>query len=200
MNARFQRRGGARGHFIFAAPNPPYIPERSEASKVRGRLESGALINYYLRAPARDVVLTILDEARKLVRTLDVSGEPGINRAVWDLRAEPSAEQKAQFIGRIQRAVEGLEAAPATTPPQKQWLAKFGEQFKAAKTHAQFGALHEQLEAQFPAVNFGNLPRGREVQPGAYRLRLEAGPAPGAASATSSLTLRPDPMLSDNKD
>ncbi|MGH9795810.1 MAG: VPS10 domain-containing protein [Candidatus Acidiferrales bacterium] len=186
-----QSRGGVRGHFYFAAPNPPYIPERSEASKVRGRLESGALINYYLREPARDVVLTILDEEGNLVRTLDVVGNPGINRAVWDLRAEPSAEQKAQFIGRIQRAVERLETAPATTAQQKQWLVKFREQFKAAKTHAQFAALHEQLQAQFPAVNFGNLPRGPEVTPGAYRLRLEAGPA----SATGALTVRPDPML-----
>lgn len=196
-----QSRGGARGHFYFAAPNPPYIPERSEASKVRGRLESGAVINYYLRAPARDVVLTILDEAGKTVRTLDVPGEAGINRAVWDLRAEPSAEQKAQFIGRIQRALERLEAAPSTTPHHKQWLAKFREEFKAAKTHAQFAELLERLQAQFPAVNFGNLPRGPEVQPGAFRLRLDVGPGSGAASATDaasatgSLTVRPDPML-----
>lgn len=187
-----QSRGGVRGHFYFAAPNPPYIPERSEASKVRGRLESGALINYYLKVPADSVTLTILDAEEKLLRALEVSGEAGIRRAVWDLRAEPSPEQMAQFFGRIHRAIERLEAATSTTPQQKQWLAKFREDFKTAKTQPQFAALLEQLEAQFPAVNFGNFPRGRQLEPGAYRLRLDAGPA----SATGTLTIRPDPMLS----
>lgn len=190
-----QSRGGVRGHLYFAAPNPPYIPERSAASVVRGRLESGALVSYYLKVGAPRATLAILDAAGKTVCTLEVSAAAGVNRALWDLRADASAEQVEQFVTRVERVIERLEAAPATTGEQKKSLAQARVDLQAVKTGAQAAAaLLTRLEEKFPAANFGNPPRGSAVEPGAYRLRLEVE----GAIVAGELTVRPDPMLAQD--
>ena len=62
-----------------AGQNPPY----------------GAAIHYWLKNPARDsIVLRIVDAGGKVVRTLRGPGAPGINRAWWDLRFEPTREAR----------------------------------------------------------------------------------------------------------
>ncbi len=49
-----------------------------------------AIVNYYLKsAPAQPVRLEVLDAAGHLVRTLESTAQPGINRVFWDLRYEP---------------------------------------------------------------------------------------------------------------
>ncbi len=53
----------------------------------------GASINYYLKsAPSGDVRITILDDRGQLIRTIEGTKEPGINRVMWDLRHEPSKQ------------------------------------------------------------------------------------------------------------
>lgn len=54
-------------------------------------------------------------------------------------------------------------------------------------------ALYERWQEQFPAANFGQPLRGRAVQPGTYRLRLEAA----GTVVEAALTVRPDPMLNE---
>jgi hypothetical protein len=56
-------------------------------------------------------------------------------------------------------------------------------------------SLHERLQEQVPAVNFGQPLRGRAVGPGSYRVRLEAA---GAPAVETTLTVRPDPLLADD--
>jgi len=51
----------------------------------------GAPINYYLRAGAADVKLSILDSSGKVIRTLEGPRAAGINRVWWDTYAEPPA-------------------------------------------------------------------------------------------------------------
>jgi hypothetical protein len=52
----------------------------------------GAILSYHLREPAREARLVIERDGTP-IRTLDVSGEPGvIHRVVWDLRYEPFDE------------------------------------------------------------------------------------------------------------
>ena len=55
--------------------------------------EYGASINYFLGAPARtQPVVSILDGAGQVIRTLTGSNAAGLNRVYWDLRGTPSAE------------------------------------------------------------------------------------------------------------
>jgi len=62
---------GSTGHKTFIAPNPPV----------------GAMINYYLRAEAKEKPkLTILDRSGQVVRELTGTNGAGIQRLVWDLR------------------------------------------------------------------------------------------------------------------
>ncbi len=60
---------GAQRQFI--GPNPP----------------RGAIVHYYMKAARQGMKLAVRDEKGVLVRELDVPGEAGLNRAVWDLRA-----------------------------------------------------------------------------------------------------------------
>jgi photosystem II stability/assembly factor-like uncharacterized protein len=55
--------------------------------------EYGASINYFLRAPARSApVVTVLDPAGQVVRTLTGPNAAGLNRVTWDLRGTLSTE------------------------------------------------------------------------------------------------------------
>ncbi len=55
--------------------------------------EYGAAINYFLSAPAKaQPVVTILDPAGQVIRTLSSPNAAGLNRVHWDLRGTPSAE------------------------------------------------------------------------------------------------------------
>lgn len=67
--------GGLWGAHVFKARNPP----------------AGAYINYYLGGnPTDDVTITIEDGKGNKIRELDASNRPGLNRAIWDLRGDPS--------------------------------------------------------------------------------------------------------------
>jgi hypothetical protein len=54
----------------------------------------GASINYWLSSTPDEIEIRISDEAGEIVRTLEGSMDPGINRVWWDLRTEPSTEIK----------------------------------------------------------------------------------------------------------
>lgn len=55
----------------------------------------GASIHYWLKADAKDSVrLTIADAQGKVVRTLATMGRAGVNRVMWDLRNESTAQAK----------------------------------------------------------------------------------------------------------
>ena len=76
---RLQGRSGFTGHRQFLAPNPP----------------NGAVIDYYLKAKPDEkerVRVTISDKDGKVVRELDGTKEPGINRVVWNLRTRSVTE------------------------------------------------------------------------------------------------------------
>jgi photosystem II stability/assembly factor-like uncharacterized protein len=66
---------GSTGHKEFFGPNAP----------------NGALIHYYLKAKpgaGEQVKITVTDKAGKTVRSLNGTGEAGINRVVWDTRMD----------------------------------------------------------------------------------------------------------------
>jgi photosystem II stability/assembly factor-like uncharacterized protein len=57
--------------------------------------EYGAYLSYWLKAPAKTApTVTILDAAGKVVRTLRGTNRAGVNRLVWDLEDERSAQAR----------------------------------------------------------------------------------------------------------
>lgn len=69
---------------------------------------TGALISYHLSndAAGGEPTLEIVDESGDLVRTLDPSAEPGVNRVVWDLREQPLAQPDEAEEGEDGRDID----------------------------------------------------------------------------------------------
>ncbi len=80
--------------------------------------EYGASINYLLGTPAKAApVVTILDAAGQVVRTLTGPNAAGLNRVTWDLRGTPSTEVRLftspMYASYIKAGPEG-RVAPGT--------------------------------------------------------------------------------------
>ena len=87
----------------------------------------GAYIDVYLKAaPKEPISISITDKAGKPVRTLrDLKAEAGVNRFVWDLRADnPAPPPMGGGRGAGQRGAPGVPAELADVPPAI--LAMFG--------------------------------------------------------------------------
>jgi len=85
-------RGGSRGHKFFSGQNPP----------------RGAQIYYYLGENTANAVLEISDVSGNKMRSFELTGNPGINRYIWNLRFNPpqlTAEEE-QYVDQIKNAVE----------------------------------------------------------------------------------------------
>ena len=189
-------RGGVRGHFFFAAENPPYIPKRDDV--VRAKLINGALIHYYLKAKAAgDVRLEISVISGQNKRTITASAEPGIHRALWDLRFDPTPDQVKQFVARLTQALDRVDKVPSLTPEEKNvaaWARK--ELSEAGSDDARLNAVRDKLIDEFSDLSvlqrfFVGRLQGPEAGPGQYLITLRVE----GKSYTSTITVRPDPML-----
>jgi hypothetical protein len=77
----------------------------------------GAAINYYLKAaPAGDVKIKIEDAQGQLVRTINGTKTPGVNRVNWDLRSELTKEVRLRtspaYAPEVRNGAEGWRLAP----------------------------------------------------------------------------------------
>ena len=99
FDSRFTRYG--IGDRPFAGKNPPY----------------GASITYYVRDKG-PVKLDIVDSAGKVIRSLDhLPVEPGLNRAVWDLRVDgPAARSSKPEEPDAESAFQGPPRGPQVLP------------------------------------------------------------------------------------
>jgi photosystem II stability/assembly factor-like uncharacterized protein len=102
---RVANRAGFIGQKVFFAPNPP----------------NGAIINYYLKSKPDEkerVRVSVTDSAGKVVRELDGTKEPGLNRVVWDLRSRSvtTPPRLEEPTGGTATEAETAESA-AETPP-----------------------------------------------------------------------------------
>jgi photosystem II stability/assembly factor-like uncharacterized protein len=102
----FDHSNGYTGDQLFIAANPP----------------AGAMIDYFLaNAPAKDqsVQIRITDEAGKVVQQFSGTGDPGVNRVIWDLRyptpVKPTQDQLgAQDEGFFYNAIRGPLVPPGS--------------------------------------------------------------------------------------
>jgi len=187
-------RGGVRGQFYWAARNPPYIPDQGEGA-VRGKLVSGAWINYYLKARAAgDVIIEVADITGQRKRSIPVASDAGIHRAWWDLRFDASPQQRQAFLTRMERALERIARLPGMSGEEKALVARSANDFKSARSDAQLNAIWQKLADELEEVDgarqaLGARLGGAEAEPGEYQLRLIAD----GKTYTGKLVLRADP-------
>jgi hypothetical protein len=83
-----------RDAWRFRGAEPPYAPGYDPVTGENPKY--GASINYWLKAKADSVVVTITDASGTVVRTLTGTAEAGINRLMWDLQGERSKEARVR--------------------------------------------------------------------------------------------------------
>jgi photosystem II stability/assembly factor-like uncharacterized protein len=99
---------------VFSAANPPF----------------GASIAYYLEEAAPEdqpVQLHIYDAGGKLVRTLDGTGDKGINRVYWDLRGKPVFKKVPEILKGDVAKWMGLPKGPFVLPGDYKIVLQWGE-------------------------------------------------------------------------
>ena len=191
-------RGGVRGHFYFAGENPPYVPKRENI--VREKLVSGALINYYLKNKSKNkVIFKISDITGKNKRTLEASGEAGINRVLWDLQFDPSPEQTQQFKNQLEKIIDRIFELQTLTSDQKAWLEQTRETLKKAKYDTELNKIWDKLVEEFGNLSFlrrafrgvsGRL-QGAAVEPGEYLITMTVD----GKTYTEKILVRKDPIV-----
>lgn len=99
---------------VFSAPNPPF----------------GAAVNYYLKTEAakdQPVQIHIHDPEGKKVRTLDGTGQKGLNRIYWDLRDKPVFKKLPEILkGDIARWF-GAPTGPFVLPGKYKIVLEYGK-------------------------------------------------------------------------
>ncbi len=122
-------RGATRGHMVFTGRNPLSIDQQPPGNSP-SELANSAAVHYYLREEANGrVAIEISDLAGEHAFTGEAPGAAGINRFYWNLRFDPTDEQRrareqqverlrAQFGGQLpgflQSGPEGTQASSAT--------------------------------------------------------------------------------------
>jgi hypothetical protein len=181
-------RGGQRGHFWFAGENPPTIEPTS--SLPRAEFRNVALVTYYLgKIPNQPVTLEIREVSGRNRRSVTLGSEPGIHRYRWDLAfdAEPLTDTQ------VARVSEAFERAISEIPsPQIQ---RAYARFQQAETpHEQREAVSVLLDPRLDSglgAEYGTPTAG----PGSYVLTMMVD----GISYTSTLSIRPDPLLTNNQ-
>ena len=137
-SVRATRTGG--GDTEFAAPNPPY----------------GAILDYYLRAPAKELRIEVLDAAGKTIRAMTGPPAPagaGLHRIAWDLRAAPvGGGGRGGQGGRGAQAGRGPQVLPGTYTVRLIADGAVGEQKVQVRLDPEAKATAADLEAQWDAL------------------------------------------------
>lgn len=176
---------GFLGTTLYMAPNAP----------------SGAVLDYYAKT-AGPVQITVADASGKRVRQLNARADAGaINRAVWDLRADPPVPPAAGGGGgrggaapgggrggRGGAAAQSAATAPATTPPQTPGAAG-GE--LANEFGGEPGAEGGRGGGGGGGGRFGGAGRGPLVDPGEYKVTFSAN----GKTATRTVKVQDDPRI-----
>jgi photosystem II stability/assembly factor-like uncharacterized protein len=143
---------GTGGSFGFRGENP----------------SRNAAINYYLGASATgEVTFEIADTTGAMKRTLTAAAKPGVNRLSWDMRFDPTPEQRKQFDQLQAQRQAAIQAGQI--PPGGGGGGGGGGGFQG-----------------------GGAMLGNPVPPGEYRVTMTCG----GKSYVGKIVVRRDPMLS----
>ncbi len=186
-------RGATRGHKLFVGRNPLSMSQ-VEPSNSPMPIQNTASINYYLRSkPQEKAMVEISDLSQKMTRTILLEDSEGIGRYRWDMRFEPTDQQKNSFVKRLENIF--VELKKQVEGEQKERLDELHEEFQKAKTTDGYNKILQTVMEEFRsyATGQGFFLRpllGPEVEAGIYTLRMILE----GESYSGFVAIREDPM------
>jgi len=187
-------RGATRGHQLFIGTNPLSMSQVPPSNSLTD-IENTATINYYLKTSLKERPrLEIEDLAGQRRFTAELDNSPGIHRFRWNMRFDPSDEQRTQFKEKLENAFSQLKER--LNLEQRKILDGLYLEFEKAETPDDLNAIREQLLEKFrifaPRRNiFGEPLRGPDAGAGIFRVTLNAN----GRSYMGYLSVRNDPLL-----
>ena len=187
-------RGATRGHKLFIGRNPLSM-SHAEPSNSPSPIQNTATINYYLKSnPEEKVKLFISDLNETLTRIIVLDGTAGIGRCRWDMRFEPTEEQKKGFVKRMENIFATL--LPQVKGKEKKRLDQLHREFQKAETIDEHNKILRALMREFRGyitsrIFFMRPLRGTEAGAGTYLLKMTLN----GKIYSGLITVRDDPML-----
>jgi hypothetical protein len=188
-------RGATRGHKLFVGRNPLSMSQ-VEPSNSPTPIQNTASINYYFKSkPQGKVLVEISNLDQTKTRTILLGDIPGIGRYRWDMRFEPTEQQKKSFVKRLENVF--VELLKQVEGKQKKRLDQLQKEFQKAKTTDGYNKILRSVMQEFRSYARGRgfflRPlRGPEVEAGIYTLRMTLD----GENYSGFVTIRDDPILS----
>ena len=187
-------RGATRGHKLFVGRNPLSMSQ-VEPSNSPTHIQNTASINYYLQSkPQGQVLVEISNLDKTKTRNILLSDTPGIGRYRWDMRFEPTEQQKKSFVKRLKNVF--VELQKQVDGKQKERLDQLNKEFQKAKTTDGYNKILRTVMQEFRSYARGRgfflRPiQGPEVEAGIYTLKMTLD----GEIYLGFITIRDDPML-----
>jgi photosystem II stability/assembly factor-like uncharacterized protein len=189
-------RGATRGHKLFVGRNPLSMSQ-VEPSNSPTSIENTAAINYYLKSkPQEKPLVEIGSLDGSMTRTIELEDSPGIGRYRWDMRFEPSEQQKKSFLSRLENIFGELKKQ--IEGKSKERLEQLYRKFREAQTTDGYNKILQTVMEEFREYardrSFFMRPmQGPEVESGIYTLRMTVG----GQTCAGLLVIRDDPMVTN---
>lgn len=189
-------RGATRGHKLFVGRNPLSMSQ-VEPSNSPTPIQNSASINYYLKSkPQEKVLMEISNLENTEKRIIMLEKRPGIGRYRWDMRFEPTEQQKKGFVKRLDNIFAELQKQ--VKGEQKKRLDLLRQEFEKAQTTDEYNELLRTVLEEFRDYATGRgfflRPlRGPEVEPGIYIVKMTLD----GESYSSLIKIREDPKRNE---
>ncbi len=191
-------RGATRGHKLFVGRNPLSMSQ-VEPSNSPSPIQNTASIDYYLQSkPQESPIVEISNLGQTKKRTILLDDTPGIGRYRWDMRFEPTEQQKKSFVKRLENIFTELEKQ--VEGKQKKQLKKLNQEFQKAKTTDGYNKILQTVMQEFRSYAtsrafFMRSLQGQEVGAGIYTLKMILD----GESYSGLIAIRDDPMLTKDE-
>jgi photosystem II stability/assembly factor-like uncharacterized protein len=191
-------RGATRGHKLFVGRNPLSMFQ-VEPSNSPTPIRNTATINYYLKSKPQDKTLVEISNLdRSMARTILLDNSPGIGRYRWDMRFEPSEQQKKSFVSRLENIFSELKKQ--VEGESKEQLEQLYQEFRETKTTDGYNKILRTVMEEFGSYaqdrSFFVRPlQGPEVESGIYMLQMTID----GQTYTGFIAIRDDPMLTKQR-
>lgn len=187
-------RGATRGHKLFVGRNPLSMSQ-ADPSNSPTPIQNTATINYYLKSkPQEKIMVEISNLDQTMTRTILLDDTPGIGRYRWDMRFEPTEQQKKSFVMQLDNVFNGLKKQ--VEGKQKERLDQLYQEFQKAKTTDGYNKVLRAVMQEFRGYATGRAffvrpLQGQEAGTGIYTLKMTLA----GESYSGLITIRDDPML-----
>ena len=187
-------RGATRGHKLFVGRNP-FSMSQVEPSNSPSPIQNTASINYYLKSKPREkAMIEIINLDRTMTRTVLLDDTPGIGRYRWDMRFEPTDQQKNNFVRRLENIF--LELKKQVEGKHKEHLEELHQKFREVKTTDGYNKILRTVMQDFRSYATGRAffvrpLQGLKAEPGIYTLKM----ALDGETDSGLIAIRDDPLL-----